>query len=332
MYPNRFGDMPDRFPPLRVREGIQAIHSRPGTRMNPIKILTRHIRRITLIILDLLFDHDAVYAVLGLFNRWARMIEGVFLMYPASDRYALAYVYRSRLPKVRWDPFLAGLQFQNGRFTLQFAISAHNGQFNDPTNNEDLCRMVARMDRIRQLLGAKNKTFAGILPGILHRKGILKETPEADVTARVVTQAITQVIVDQELGANVPIIILGGNGYIGRRVTERLSTYQIYPIDIDDKWPSELKGKPALLVNIALKGVLERNLRKLWPGMVVINEVYPEPSKEAIERIREIGCDCYHVAGVKALAIPPFPHAYRGGIPCCAAWNAPKIRARVVKL
>lgn len=309
---------------------VRVVH--PRKRTSFAKNAANHIRRIALIILDLLFDHDAVYAVIGWFNQYLGLIESVFLVYPASDKYALAYVYRRRLPKVRWEPFLSGLLIQNGKLALQFAISAHNGQFNNPANDVQLRYMVNRVDRIRQLLNAKSKTFAGILPGVLHRKGILTETPEADVTARVVAQAVTQVIIQEEMGANVPIIILGGKGFIGKRVVERLASYRIFPVDINDEWPNHLRGQRVLLVNITLKNALEKYLGRLWPEAVILNEVYPEPSSHAISRIKAIGCICYHVAGVKALAFPSFPHAYRGGIPCCAAWNAKRIQARVVKL
>jgi hypothetical protein len=57
----------------------------------------------------------------------------------------------------------------------------------------------------------------------------------------------------------------------------------------------------------------------MWPGIVYLNEVYPEPSREEIEELRDIGVSTWHVVGVKASAYPPFPKAYRGGIPCCAA-------------
>lgn len=304
----------------------------PRKRTGFTKNMINHIRRISLVILDLLFDHDAFYAVIGWFNQYLGLIESVFLVYPASDKYALAYVYRRRLSKVRWTPFLSGLLIQNGKLTLQFAISAHNGQFNNPANQESLRCMVDRMDHIRRLLHAPNKTFAGILPGVLHRKKIVTKTPEADVTARVVAQAVTQVIIQEEMGANVPIVILGGKGFIGKRVTELLSSYRIFSIDVGDDWPNHLRGQRIILVNITLKNILESYLERLWPEAVILNEVYPEPSFSTIERIKAIGCVCYHVAGVKALAFPSFPLAYRGGIPCCSAWNAERIRARVVRL
>lgn len=311
-----------------LREGVRVVHPH-RKRISFTKAAISHIRRIALIILDILFDHNAVYTVIGWFNQYLCLIESVFLVYPASDKYALAYVYRSRLPKVKWQPFLAGFLIQNGKLTLQFAISACIGQFN---SDESLLRLVSRMDHIRQLLHAKSKTFAGVLPGILHRKGILTETPEADMTARVVAQAVTQVIVQEEMGANVPIIVLGGKGFIGKCIVEHLASYRIFSVDLDDEWPSHLKGRRVLLVNITLKNMLDRYLKRLWPEVVILNEVYPEPSSRTIERIKAIGSVCYHVAGVKALAIPSFPHAYRGGIPCCAAWNAKRIQARVVKL
>jgi hypothetical protein len=57
----------------------------------------------------------------------------------------------------------------------------------------------------------------------------------------------------------------------------------------------------------------------MWPGLVVLNEVYPPPSTRCCERIRAKQVKLYHITGVAGAAIPPFPGAYAGGIPCCAA-------------
>jgi hypothetical protein len=53
---------------------------------------------------------------------------------------------------------------------------------------------------------------------------------------------------------------------------------------------------------------------------VVLNEVYPEPGREELEIMAEQGARCWHIVGAKGQAWPPFPSAYRNGIPCCASF------------
>jgi hypothetical protein len=53
---------------------------------------------------------------------------------------------------------------------------------------------------------------------------------------------------------------------------------------------------------------------------VVLNEVYPEPGRDELKIIAEQGAKCWHIVGAKGQAWPPFPSAYRNGIPCCASF------------
>jgi len=249
----------------------------------------------------------------------------------------LAYVYKSRFPKVEWNPWPCGLLIQNRKLVLMFCISATNGQFTDPENAENLRWVAERMEELRQLLGAKRKTFAGILPGVLFYKRVIREASEADLTAEAVSQAIGLVKVKESLGAGTPIIVLGGKGFIGRRVVKLLDRQFVYSIDSSDgqnseDWPSYLRGQRVIVVNITLNNALEDYLNVIWPGTVVINEVYPEPTPEILEQLRSKNRDCYHVVGLEARAFPSFPAAYKGAIPCCAAWPSPKMKVVVRKL
>ncbi|MEH2076811.1 MAG: hypothetical protein V7K57_20825 [Nostoc sp.] len=51
----------------------------------------------------------------------------------------------------------------------------------------------------------------------------------------------------------------------------------------------------------------------------MVNEVYPEPTGEELNKLITQGNRAYHIVGINADAYPPFPKAYKGGIPCCAA-------------
>ena len=71
---------------------------------------------------------------------------------------------------------------------------------------------------------------------------------------------------------------------------------------------------------------------QLWKELVVINEVYPDPTKAEVQKITECGCVLYHVGGVRGFFFPPIPNGYSGCIPCCAAIMHEKVEAHVTKL
>lgn len=295
-----------------------------------------HLRCSILEIINFLFNHDWTFWLIGLVNKKVNLIESVFLVYPANEKYALAYAYASRLRRNIWQPWLTGIMKQNGGIGIMFAISANNGQFSNSQNADNLKKMSERMERLRKLLRAKRKTFAGILPGILFLRRIIREAPEADLTATAVVKAIENVKIQELLGSDTPVIVLGGKGFIGRRVIKSLNgnTYSIDIVDCQDSdtWPAHLSGKPAIVVNITLNNAIRGYIEDLWPGVVVINEVYPEPSQDILKRLREKGCNCYHIVGIEASAFPPFPAAYKGAIPCCAAWPSPEMKVVVRKI
>lgn len=302
------------------------------------EILKSHFRRVPLEILNFLTkDHDWLFWLVGFINKRFGFIESVFLVYPAREDYALYYFYPCRIKKHYWQPGPAGLLWQDGKLTIMFAIAASNGQYTDPKNVEKIRYVNKRMEELRQLIGAKRKTFAGILPGILYLKRIVHEAPEADLTAVAVVQAIDLVKARESLQPDTPVVVLGGRGFIGRRVVKLLdksTTYSIDPAGGQDKshWPDHLYGQRIIVVNITLNNAIRDYLDVIWPGTVVVNEVYPEPTPEILERLRERNCDCYHIAGVKAWAWPAFPSAYQGAIPCCAAWPSPRFKAVVRRI
>ncbi len=296
-----------------------------------------HVRRISLEILNFFCNHDWLFWIVGLINKRIGLIESVFLVYPASENYALAYVYTHRLPKVMWNPWPCGLLWQNGKLGVMFCISASNGQFSDSRNLEKVREVAERMEKLRLLLGVNSKTFAGTLPGVLYCKRIIREAPEAELTAKAVCQAIDLVKTKESLSYNTPLIVLGGRGFIGRRVVKLLEGSPIYCIDVVDgpnqeDWLHQLVGKRVIVVNITLNNALADYVGRLWPGTVVVNEVYPEPAPEILEALKRKDCACYHVVGVKAFALPSFPAAYRGAIPCCAAWSSPDMKVVVRKI
>ena len=306
--------------------------SKVATGKSTLGFFKSHARRLFTELLNLFFNHDWIFWLIGLLNKRIGVIGSVFLAYPATDGYSDAYTYRRRARTMEWTPRPIGFFRQNGKIGIKFAISASNGQFSDPANKGNLCHLVQRMEKLRKLFHAEYKTFAGILPGVLFMKRLVKETPEADVTVEAVKQVIGKVKSLEGLSEDTPVIVLGGKGFIGRRVVAALPQGTVYSVDIagnngQSVWPSHLHGKPVLLVNISLNSALGQYIPLLWPEVVVVNEVYPEPNEELAQQLKVAGCHCYHVVGVKARALPSFPGGYQGGIPCCAAWQSEKMEA-----
>ena len=56
------------------------------------------------------------------------------------------------------------------------------------------------------------------------------------------------------------------------------------------------------------------------------------PSADEIVFLSDIGIQVYDIVGINARALPRFPRAYAGGIPCSAAWNAPDMEVLLSRL
>lgn len=281
-----------------------------------------HVRRMSVELANLSLNRDSFFRSLGALNARTGLIESVFLAYPGSEKYALAYAYPWRVRIIRWNPYFCGFLLQDRRLTVMFAIASHDDHFRDPDSVEELRRLADRVEELRVLIGARQKTFAGILPGVMARHGILGDAPEGDITASLVIQAIDTLA--PESNDNPPIIVLGGQGFVGKRLVTQLrargsSVYGLDPLG-GDSWPTHLEGEPAILVNVASREALHNYLDRLWPEVIVLNEVYPEPHPNVIDHLTDRGIALHHVVGVRARAFPPLPAAYAGAIPCCAAW------------
>ena len=275
-------------------------------------------------ILNFLINHDWFFWLIGKFNAkgW---IKSVFLSYPGNDQYEREYAYKFRIGswKIRLTAFLP----QNGKLVIMFTVFVRENEFLNKNNKEKLEEVVRHVEKIRQLLRADQKTFAGILPGLLLKRKLVDETPEADITAAIVTEAVELVKKKMGIEGEITIVILGGRGFIGKRVAGNLKSIQkfgVHIVDLDDrdKWPEGKTRK--IIINLARHDTIPLYYDALREGDIVLNEAYPAPSSEIISEIKSLNCHCFHVVGVEGAAFPRFTQGYEEGNPCCSAWSGKK--------
>jgi hypothetical protein len=297
-----------------------------------------HLRRKSILLVNTFLNHRSVFKTIGWFNRRWRFLETLFVAYPASDDYTRAYVSPKQRDCMRWHPWLVGLIWQNGTWGLVFIITSTETDFLDPQNKDNLKTLVDDMSNIQQLVGASQKTFAGILPGVLFSKRLIRTTVETDVTVQAVIKAEQCVREAEGYPDDVPLILLGGFGFVGRRLMAKLKEREIYCIDVANDentrsiWPNHISGKKAIVINVTRKAALSEYIDLFWKELIVLNEVYPEPGKQEIERLTLIGSPVYHLVGVTGKAFPPFPKAYAGAVPCCAGHMSDDLAVIIKKL
>jgi hypothetical protein len=281
-----------------------------------------------------LFNHEVALRVIGAINARFRWIDCVFLVYPSRRQLFRSQAVRTVLDRFRWRPVIGGAFRQGKGWGLTFAVTSSEAELIDARNAGRLRALAGRMERIRELLRADRCALAGVLPSVLASRGVSRDTAEADVAAECVLRAIQQVRHLESLH-QAPVLLLGCRGFVGNRVAARLFHGRVYAIDrtetVQSQFP-ELGGARALLVNLTWADVLETYLDQMRSGMVVLNEVYPPPSRRCVQAMRDRGVVVYHLAGVEGFSFPPFPDAYAGGVPCCAAKINKDLKVQVVRL
>lgn len=302
-------------------------------------LLNAHFRRCLSVIFTFLFGNRALLSLLGSLNRsiLRGKIRNVFLLYPAHPKYASAYVYDWHRRLIQWKPALVGCYLQDGEWGLTFGVSSTEEDYQAEQNAPNLEALEKRMESLRVLIGAATKTYAGILPSVLSKSGFrLQEETERLNTISLVRRAISIILESQCLPSQTPVLVLGGRGYIGSDLIQQDAHREWLCVDQQDQGAFDqicapVKGQALVILNLSRQGVLRNYISKLWEGCIVLNEVYPEPSKGEIELLAARGILCYHIVGIRAKAWPPFPRAYQGGIPCCAAINTTSGEA-IIKL
>lgn len=277
-------------------------------------------------LINLICGNQKFLYLLGKLNERTNFLSTVFVMYPATPEYADAYIPKNKLHIMRWKPYIVGFFIQNGRLGLKCVISSEERDFRDTSNLENLRSLVDTTNSLKDILYASQTSFSGVLPGILNEHRIIKGSPEAKVTVATVVKSEETLRNKLNISEQIPTVVLGGAGFIGRRVVRELKKRDRVTLVIDPKvtneeknWQEVLKNQDSIILNLAPTETLKSYLDHITTDSILLNESYPEPCNQTQKTLKDLGIAAYHISGVKARSFPTFPMAYKGGIPCCAA-------------
>ena len=283
-----------------------------------------HLRRIAIVLLSAVCRTYVPFVLMGVLNRVFPMFVSVFFCYAGNARYASHYSYPSCRRFLLWFPSAIGVFRQGKRWGLICAAPVTEAEFTDPKNALPLHRLLRRMLRIKMLLGVEQISFAGILPSVLRGKYPQStDDVDRDRTPEVVRKAVHEVRRKHFTNLHHNVVLLGGAGRIGRAVHERLKEDGIEVAVIDSAVPAapafkDLGAVSMILVDVSRPGVIQRHIHELPEGSVVLNEVFPEPSRDVVKQLKIRNIVAYHISGVQAEVYPSLPHGYRNAVPCCA--------------
>jgi len=224
-----------------------------------------------------------ILTLFGAANSRLGILSTVFLTYPGSEEYASYFLPPDKVHAARWTPIIVGLYRQRSLWGLSMAVANTESEFRDPANRGQIRRLVEKMEDVRTRTGARHVSYAGVLPGVLFRLRLRQEAIETVATCRLLAAAIANVRRAMNYPDDVSIVLLGGAGFLGRRLRAYLRADGVYVVDLGLRWRKGLpfeshSGRPAIVVNLASCAALEQQASTMAPGLVVINEAYPEPS------------------------------------------------------
>ncbi|MEL7100508.1 MAG: NAD-dependent epimerase/dehydratase family protein [Pseudomonadota bacterium] len=261
---------------------------------------------------------------LGLWNRIRGGWRSVFFCYPGETAHVARYAPPLIWRMFRFFPMPIGVLHQAGGWGLVMAAPVTEDEMLNPANARRFARLQRRLALVARVIGAEQVNLAGVLPGVVRHGGIL-ELPDRRAIVVGAVMAAARHLRDRDFGgAWPPVIVLGGAGYVGALLAAALAEEgaEVHVVDHkagDARLPKALRGAPALLIDAARRGALSGYVEGFWPGLVVLNETFPMPSRARVAEVLETGAAYWHLAGVRGTVRPPLPAGYAGAVPCCAA-------------
>lgn len=294
--------------------------------------MRRLIYKSVMVTLTACLSTDVSLRVLGWINRFVLRgrLNTATLFYFVNARYMESETFAWYARRRRWAPCFAGVFFQRQTGGAICVIGCGEAEFLDPNNRDRVLQMQQRMQRMAQLLGVATVSYSGILPSVLARAGVQREPIELDRTVHWIVKALGLLRQQCGLTGNTPIVVIGAAGYVGERIVALLRGGGEAPVvEIDPAHPDpafreqsvleDLRGRRIIILNVSRNKVIEDYAPRLWRGVTVLNEVYPECGPETLAVLKRAGVRYFHLQGVRAVSLPRFPGAYYGAVPCCAA-------------
>lgn len=300
--------------------------------------LPRFFLKVIILVIGLLSLTRITYWLIGLWNRRNGRWASIFYCYAGSPDFIASYAPPGTISLFRWIPSPIAYLRQGGQLGLVLASPVTEAEFLDPANHKGFLRLQKRLARIARIMHVDVINVAGILPGVLARHGELQVNDSRPFVVDAVSEAVARLLADHLPPDTRDVIVIGGAGYLGREVTaalcERgLRCHVVDPRSRGDSLPQGLSGTPCLLVDIARKGVIEQYVPQMWPGLVVLNEVFPRPSRRIVREMAARGVKVFHLAGVAGSITPSLPHGYENAVPCCAVHQPPEhLEVRIVAI
>lgn len=263
-----------------------------------------------------------LYVLPGIVNRLFRIFESIFIVYPGNEAYLKAYCFKFSEEWFRWWPNPVGVFKQGGKWGIVFAAPVFESQFISSKNRSKFKKLKLRIDRIAKILGIKKINYAGILPSFLEKLDMLGSDIQNEKPALIVHKAY-KTLSQQKYNRLIPVILLGGDGSLGKYIQVHLKTEKIkyYIVDLSrgtSSLPKSLAGKPTILIDVARKGVVENYIDQFWQELILLNETYPEPSKKLLNRLKDLRNEVFHISGVEGRCYPKLINGYADTVPCCA--------------
>ena len=267
------------------------------------------------------------YAILGIWNRLFGGWTSVFYCYAGSTQFVETYAPSFLVRSFRWMPIPIGILRHANTRGIIIASPVSEQQFLDPANATAFRTLQRRIARIAKLVGARRISLTGVMPSAAAKDGILNLPDTRPIIQRAVCAAVARVVRERFDVNWPPILLIGGAGYIGVPIAESLreggaTVHVIDPKGSETDLPKHLHGCPCLILDCSRKGVIHSYTDQMWPGMVLLNEVFPRPSRKVVEALSERGVECWHLSGLAGSIVPPLPHGYENAVPCCAAHEA----------
>lgn len=274
------------------------------------------VRKLGIEVLKALISNPLTFFIFRKF----KVFQAVFVMYPANASYADHFTFRWRQRRIKWVPFVIGtFKHPSGARTLSFAISSDENEIRASSSPDELRGLNERALRIAEAIGARTIHYAGILPGRMSFLRVQRPPIEREATKSAVVLAVLALQKRLGFSRDSKVILLGSGGYVGKEVLASLLSQGVNVDGVDLADRLVIPEAPHIVLNITKPEAVNRYIDYFNECTVLLNEVYPAPHRDIVAQIKGRRARAFHLAGVKAKALPAFPASYKGAVPCCGA-------------